>query len=363
MKVALLSSADSIHTARWANGLVTLGIDVHVISAHALNHDLDSRVNLHILPFKAPFGYILSVFYLRKLLNKIKPDILNAHYATGYGFLGNISGFKPLLISVWGSDVYSFPEKSFLHEFFLRKNIRSATAIASTSRAMAQRLNKIYHHSNLYITPFGIDEALFKPDNNDRLDNIITIGTVKTLSHTYGIDTLINAFAITCKKSKLSKQLRLEITGIGPDFQKMKDLAKKLNIDSQIIFHGAVPHEDIPQILNRLDIFVALSRFESFGVSILEASACEIPVLVSDAEGPSEVVLNGITGFIVPKDNAEKASVRLLELITNTEMRKEMGKAGRQHVLAYYTWEKSLQIMISAYQDINKKYRINNLNS
>lgn len=363
MRVALLSSADSIHTARWANGLVAQGLDVHLISAHNLIHELDSRVNLYILPFKAPFAYILSVFSLRKLLKKIKPDILNVHYATGYGFLANISGFKPLLISVWGSDVYVFPYKSIVHKLILKANIKAATAVASTSKAMAIKLNQICQHSNVYITPFGIDENQFKLKKSDKKANIITIGTVKTLSHIYGIDVLIHAFSVVYNILNKPEGLFLEITGVGSDLQKLIDLTKELNVASQVIFHGGVQHKDVPKMLNRLDIFVALSRFESFGVSILEASSCELPVLVSDADGPSEVVIDGVTGFIVPRNDVDKTSIKLLELINNSKMRKDMGKAGREHVLTHYTWDISLQIMINAYQEISTKYHINKLNS
>src|SRR5690554_5398724 len=102
MKIVLLAAANCIHTTRWANGLVSRGIEVHLVSAHGSPLDLDSRVHLHILQSKAPFGYFTAVFEVRKLIKQIQPGLVNTHYATGYGLLARLVGFKPTLLSVWG---------------------------------------------------------------------------------------------------------------------------------------------------------------------------------------------------------------------------------------------------------------------
>ena len=71
MKIVLLAAANCIHTARWANGLVSRGITVDLISIHGCTHDLDSRVNLHVLKNKSPWGYILAASKVKALLRKI----------------------------------------------------------------------------------------------------------------------------------------------------------------------------------------------------------------------------------------------------------------------------------------------------
>ena len=116
MKVLLLGGANSIHTLRWANGLAGKGVEVHLASIHPLQDELDSAVKFYRLPYSSPAGYVLAAPCLKRLLKKIKPDLMNAHYATGYGLLARLSGFKPTLLSVWGSDVYEFPKKSLIHK-------------------------------------------------------------------------------------------------------------------------------------------------------------------------------------------------------------------------------------------------------
>ena len=83
-------------------------------------------------PLSAGFNRVLNT-----ILRDWRPDILNAHYASGYGTTAALAGAKPLLLSVWGSDVYDFPYQGLLQAMLIRFNLRRATAIASTSRAMA----------------------------------------------------------------------------------------------------------------------------------------------------------------------------------------------------------------------------------
>jgi L-malate glycosyltransferase len=352
MKIVLLGSANCIHTARWANGLAARGVQVHLISAHDNTHDLDSRVQLYILNTQAPLGYFINVFEVKRLLKKLQPDLMNAHYATGYGLLARLAGFQPTLLSVWGSDVYDFPEKSFLHRWMLKGNLQAATGIGSTSHCMARKTDEIFKHPHMFITPFGIDQNRFSYKAIARPNVKLVIGTIKTLSSKYGIDTLIEAFALVVRDHTGPDQLVLEITGGGPDLKSLRALAVSLDVEKQVIFHGEVSHDRVPLLINHLDIYVALSRLESFGVAILEASACEKPVVVSDADGLQEVTVDRETGFVVPKDNPQAAADAISKLIKNETLRHQMGRAGRSHVLTHYSWDRSLDMMLDTYNKV-----------
>jgi len=102
-----------------------------------------------------------------------------------------------------------------------------------------------------------------------------------------------------------------------------------------------------------------LSDSESFGVAIIEASACGVPVVVSNAGGLPEVVVDEQTGFIVPRNNPKEAAERFLRLLRNLQLRKEMGNAGRQFVLENYEWKENADRMECLYETIVKEYRDN----
>lgn len=354
MRVALLGPGNSIHIQRWANGLASRGLDIHLITAHEVLQGIDQRVKVHRLKFRAPWAYLLSAGEVASYIDALKPQLLNAHYATGYGLLARHVGFQPTLLSVWGSDVYDFPEKSALHRWLVRGNLQSTEAVASTSECMARRTSLVASPKRLFVTPFGVDEDFFKPASSEDKTGRLVIGTVKTLSKKYGIDVLIRAFALATKELGASTDLGLEITGTGPEEVALKELVVQLGIASAVTFHGAVPHARVPEMLQRLDIFAALSRddSESFGVAAVEAAACGLPVVVSDAEGLAEVTLHGKTGFVVPKGNPQAAASALVQLAKDKELRQTLGTAGRQHVLAHYAWNQSLDTMIAAYQTV-----------
>ena len=358
MKIMLLSGGKrGTHTAKWANGLAAKGLDVHLVTQQAIQFELDSSIKVHKLPFTGALGYYLNVLSVRKIFSEIKPDIVNAHYASGYGTLARLAKLKPLVLSVWGGDVYDFPERGSFFSGILKKNIHNAEAVASTSQSMANHVSKRFNYDKpIYITPFGVDTNFFKShDEVIKDDSNITIGTVKTLSKKYGIDTLIYAFKEVEDLLGEKVDLSLDITGDGPDRKSLEDLVNKLNLSGKVKFHGFLndKNEVLARILN-LDIYVALSRFdsESFGVALLEASSCNKPLVVSDVSGPLEVVKDGVTGFVVPRDNPSAAAEKLCLLIEDFKLRKYIGRNGREHVVKNYSWEYSLENMIDVYREV-----------
>jgi glycosyltransferase involved in cell wall biosynthesis len=359
MKVLLLSDAASVHTIRWANALqregVTIGIfclgthkesDYH----HSIIIYAQHRKSLGVID---KLMYLRSIMALRKAIREFQPDIVHAHYATSYGLLGSLSGFKPFIISVWGSDVFDFPRRSRLHRLILQLNLSSATKVLSTSRAMAnEALLYMGRGTTIEVTPFGIDLQKFSPISETRERPVVVIGTVKALFKTYGIDVLIRAFDVL--KSKHAQiGLRLDIIGKGDQENELKELVSHLGRNESVNFLGAMDHAMIPDILKSFDIFAALSDSESFGVSVVEASASGLPVVVTDAGGLPEVVKNGVTGIVVSRRNVEEAANALEMLVLNRQKRQQFGAAGRKRVEELYDWNKNVDQMVAIYKSIS----------
>lgn len=351
-----------IHTVRWANSLSELGIKVYVISQHeALVDSYDKSVELFIYPNKGIVGYYLLACEVKKLIKELNPDVINAHYASGYGTTLRLLKFKNSLLSVWGSDIYTFPFKSLFHKYYLVKNLIAPKYIASTSNDMAKVTQSLTKKKlDITITPFGVEVDKFNRShfNDSREDSgKIIVGTVKTLSDTYGIDLLINSFNLVLsyyfeKDIEVYNSLELHIYGDGPKAKKYKDLVSTLGIESKVYFGGRVNHDLVPKALSTLDIYVALSRVESFGVAVIEASAMKLPVVVSDVGGLTEVVLSDKTGIIVPKEDFGLASKAMIKLIENIEFRNELGENGRNFVLREFAWQKNVNVMVQLYKKI-----------
>jgi glycosyltransferase involved in cell wall biosynthesis len=309
------------------------------------------------LPVPAPAGYILNAPAVWVWLRTISPDLLHTHQASGYGTLGTLAFFNPTILSVYGADVYDTPKKSGLHRAMVQWNLRQADWVGSTSETMAKQVQSVHNVSNLTVTPFGVDTSKFVPTESASSEDEIVIGTVKTLAPKYGIDVLIRSFQILLRRlpDDHVKRCRLLIVGGGPQRQELEQLARDIGVADRTEFAGQVPHEDVPDYLNQFDVYVALSRLESesFGVAVLEASSCALPVVVSNIGGLPEVVRDGETGIIVKPESPKVAATAIESLVTNPERCRQMGENGRAHVRDTYEWSECVERMIYLYERVS----------
>ncbi len=345
-------------------------IKIFVFSLSEVEHDpFESLDNIELYSYgfsdkftKSSEGRLAKIQYLkvlptlRRKIKEFAPDVVHAHYISGYGTLGALCGFHPLVVSVWGSDIFDFPQKSLFHRKLIEYNLRKADKILSTSKVMAKETQK-YTEKDIEITPFGIDMEQFKPMEVDSLfdEDDIVIGTVKTLEEKYGIEYLIKAFKLVSDKYD-NIPIKLLIVGGGSLEAELKQLAKDLGIEDKTIFTGAVPFKDIPKYHNMLSVSVSVSvsNSESFGVAIIEASSCAKPVVVSDVGGLPEVVEDGTTGFVVPPRDEKETAKAIEKLILNKELRVKMGNNGRDRVRKLYNWDDNIEQMIDIYKEAIK---------
>ena len=210
----------------------------------------------------------------------------------------------------------------------------------------------------MHIVPFGIDTTVFSPLKSYRDPRLLSIGTVKRLVAEGGIDILVHAFceareALRLQDRMLANRMRLRIIGEGPERSRIESLVKSLGIQDVTRLEGNIPHARMNEVLNSLDIFVAPSRSESFGVAVLEASACEIPIIATRVGGLPEVVEDGATGMLVePENPAALAKAIQTTQGTNEWLRTKMGVNGRAMVVSRYEWNRSVDQMEAIYKRI-----------
>lgn len=342
----MVAAASSVHAMRWANAFAARGHEVHLATQHDPVPGFDARVTVHRFPHRRGLGYLLNRAALARLVRRLAPDAINAHYASGYGTLATVRSTAPLVLNVWGSDVYEFPDAGPLHRALIRRNLLRADRVVSTSEVMARRTRAICPRlKHIEVVPFGVDMERFMPA--PAMPEGLVIGTVKTLAPKYGIDLLLRAFALL-REGQPGWPARLRIVGGGPEADALQRLAKELGIAAQVDFVGPVPHDRVPDELRRMHAYAALSRThsESFGVAVIEASACGLPVVVADVGGLPEVVEQGATGFVVPPEDARAAADALVRLSAAPDLRERMGAAGRARVQRLYAWDSCVERML-----------------
>ena len=317
--------------------------------------EFDPRVKTHMLKYGGYKSYILNIPELRKIYKEYQPDVVNVHYMSGYGLMATLAGARPLVLNCYGSDIFVAPKKSKIVKWIVKQLLINADAVAATSKAMAAEAKRIMgkRHKDVTVTPFGVDITLFKKDEDRKYSERPVIGIIKYLKPEYNIPLLIKAFAITREIAKVKPLLH--IYGSGPLKEEFVSLCKQLNIYDDVTFFETIPNQEVPKALNTMDIFVNSSNVESFGVNIVEAMACELPVVATPCPGPKEVIDNGITGIVLKDWNENELADELIKLVENPALRMQYGKAGREKVLREYDWRKNVETLINVYKQVVNK--------
>ena len=358
MRILFIGSQKSNHSKKWVNNLVARGHEVLLVYQHESSDtsvEFDPRVKTHMLKFGGYKSYILNIPEVRKIYKEYQPDVVNVHYMSGYGLMATLAGARPLVLNCYGSDIFVAPQKSKIVKWIVKQLLINADAVAATSKAMATEAKRIMgkRHKDVTVTPFGVDITLFKKDEDRKYSERPVIGIIKYLKPEYNIPLLIKAFAITREIAKVKPLLH--IYGSGPLKEEFVSLCKQLNIYDDVTFFETIPNQEVPKALNTMDIFVNSSNVESFGVNIVEAMACELPVVATPCPGPKEVIDNGITGIVLKDWDENELADELIKLVENPTLRIKYGKAGREKVLREYDWSQNVETLIKVYKQVVKK--------
>lgn len=355
MRICFIGPANSAHIIKWCTWFNGRGHETHVIS-FTLGEILNTEVHLINIGVDVNGSDVGKLKYLttgrkiKQLVDEIRPDIVNVHYATSYGMAVALSGIKKYVLSVWGSDIYDFPQRSLLHKALLKYSLWKAPYLFSTSRAMAQEAAQ-YTKKSFEITPFGVDMALFNPDKRTRIpeDGDFLVGTVKGLSDKYGIADILRAVAYIRKEGFIP--IRLRIAGKGPQEQKYMTLARELGIEDITCWLGFISQERAAQEWANMDVALIPSTSESFGVSAVEAQACGTAVIVSCIPGLMEATDPGNSSIVVHRNHPEEIADGIRTLIDDT-VRKQFAVRGLEYVHKNYEINHCFKKIEAAFEQI-----------
>lgn len=366
--VLMLAASRSLHTRRWACDLAAAGYAITLLTADDDEPPefaaayATAGVQLERLPYRSKSGFLRSAGYVYRRVMAFEADgrpvgFLHAFYTTNYGLLAVLSGAAPVLLSVMGTDVFSYPDRSRLHRLGTAWILKRAARVAATSRVMARRVEALTNTAVApRLTPFGVDTRVFRPElPSSERHNLqkLRIISVRHLHHKYGLDILIEALRRLIKQHPEAK-IELHIGGDGPQEGRLERQIRDGGVEHCVKLLGRIPPEQLPQLLSQYDVFVAPSREESFGVAILEASACGLPVVGSEVGGIPEVIVHEKTGLLFPAEDAPALMQALLLLFQNPKKRREMGRAGTEFVRQNYSREYALRNMVQVYEDMLK---------
>jgi len=289
--------------------------EIYVVLYHG---PIEYEVSGKLINLKTPTGSfsrkIKNTFHrivkLRKLIKDISPDYI-------VSFMGNLQPIltlNPVIVST-----HNDPDFTYFHKAFLFKTVYkfpNVRKIITVSKGIEKKLNNNYNLKNTKTIYNPIDLKLIsqkllaqKPVD---FDYILAVGR---LSRQKGFDILINAFA----KSNLKNKTKLIILGEGKERKNLEKLIIELNLEKQVLLHGKVDNPFI--YMKHARFFVLSSRFEGFGIVIIEALACETPVIATNREsGPSEIISHEKNGLLIPVEDENALKQAMEQLFYNNKL-------------------------------------------
>jgi glycosyltransferase involved in cell wall biosynthesis len=138
---------------------------------------------------------------------------------------------------------------------------------------------------------------------------------------------------------QIPQDVNFLVIGEGPEAAILRAQAAQLGVGARVHFCGRIPHDELPQVLAQADMLVQPSLGEeSFGITLVEAMACALPVLASRQGGMTEIVVPGVTGELLPAGELEAWRAGIAQLLQQPDRMRAMGAAGRERVVDEFTW-------------------------
>lgn len=186
------------------------------------------------------------------------------------------------------------------------------------------------------IVPFGVDTVRFSPRARRGISrSVTTFLVVAYLMSRKRVVDVLHALAIVASRGR---NVRLRIVGDGPQLEMLIALAGTLCLDGVCEFVGRVPHERVAAEYNIADVVVSASASETFGMSLLEAMACGLPVISATNDGAVGIVQHGRTGYQFSVGDVNGLAARMDEMCADASLVRTMGVAALEHVVQTYGW-------------------------
>ncbi|MFN8548549.1 MAG: glycosyltransferase [Candidatus Eisenbacteria bacterium] len=297
----------------------------------------------------------LSAFALARYLRRERIDLVHTHLVHA-GIVGKLAARLTGVRAVVTTRHYARELKSGSLVYRLEDRLtRGADRVIAVSQSVRSHLlrERIADADRIEVIPNGVDFAFFDrarlPEQKRESREGRVLGTVGRLHPQKGQDDLLRAFAIL---SSRYPDLRLEIVGEGPLRPALQGLTRELGVENRVSFLGILTREALRARLAAWELFALPSRWEAFGIALLEAMAMELPVVASAVEGIAELVSHEVNGRLVPPNDPGALAAEFERLLLRPEEAREMGRRAREEALSRFDLAAAASRLVATYDQL-----------
>jgi glycosyltransferase involved in cell wall biosynthesis len=340
-----MADAGSFHTERFCSKLKEMGHDIFTVSMEL--GDVSDITLQPIGPFKS-LHYYLAKKQLTEIIEQFKPDLISAHYASGYGFLASLvakSFSIPIALSLWGSDIFVVPKKSSLHRWKTKFALKTADVVIGDSDYLLTQACKLAKIKNIKKIYWGIEKE-FLAYHKKVYSRLRPLKIIIPRHHEIVYN---NIFIIKALKDLINNnKIIISIPSFGSQATNFKDEAKK-KVNDKIQFYDKMSRDDFIKFMVQHDVYLSASKTDSSPVSLIEAMGLGLLPVVAKYPGIYELFDN--QEFLFEQNNSESLLSTINNIINSNSDFEKIRNENFKFVTENSIFEKNIE----EYLDVFKK--------
>lgn len=363
-----------IYLEQQAKAITRMGHNVDILvpkigdSKSIMEKTVYNGINIYNVTIdRGKFSKIFPLYSLKSTLNKFAwrdYDVVSMHIVSnGLCFrIGNIcKGLNvPVVNHFHGLNVWKdyYTKNDIIHRLFWLYNdiikkyyLNSVSAVVGVSNKVCDIVKTRFKKKPIFIVYNGVDSKRFIPKTEYNKNESFTILCVANLIKIKGHDYLLEAIS---KLKNEEKKVFIQLVGIGPEEERLKDKCSILGINENVEFLGIKDYDTVAQYMKNADMFVMPSYFEAFGCVYLEAMCCGTLTCGCFGTGADEIITDKVDGILVGQKSSEEIYNAIEFAMNNSEKIKEIAKKGIEKAKTF-SWEASADALINVYKNILNK--------
>jgi glycosyltransferase involved in cell wall biosynthesis len=359
MRLLYFSRDYTTHDHRFLSALAKTEHQVAYLRLERRGHQLEERAlppEIEIVQWsggKAPARWqdgMRLLSELKKVLKRVKPELVLAGPIQRSAFLTALAGFRPLVSMSWGYDLLQDASRNATWDWATRFTLKHSAAMVGDCHTIRQLAVSYGMPDERIVTfPWGVDLEHFTPADKGHPVQAVPAGSempftllsTRSWEPIYGVETIARAFV---KAAGEHPELRLAMLGNGSQASLLHRILATggLNTASaypRLLFPGQIKYADLPRYYRSADLYISASHSDGTSISLLEAMACGCPVLVSDIPGNREWLQPGENGWLFPDGDVQALGQAILQAVEQRQRLPEMGLAARKTAELRADWK------------------------
>lgn len=347
LRILVLADSRSFHTIRYVRELRHQGCCVLLAS---LERGPISHFRLKTIGPIESLHYAFAKRQVRKVIERFKPDVINAHFATGYGWLASRAARKggpPIALHLWGSDILQVPHKSALHLMKARKALESAGIVFGDSSYLLGEAAKICALPVSRVIYWGLERQYLMLSDTTR-SFAQPLGIIMPRHHepVYNNDFVLRALAPMLRAGIVT----LTVPSWGSLTDKFRNLAAQLGV-GQVSYYDRLPRDQFMMVFSQHDVYLSAAGSDSSPASLIEACGIGLAPVCADIPGVREWISEA-SGFTFEPGDEESLRQSIARILESTDNLTPMRTRNLDRVKREAVFENNVADTISAFGSI-----------